>query len=416
MSKYRVPIILAIGILISSVPHLSRPLIDRPTFSAVDLVYYLYFIARYWLVDSTNPYDPSFQNVVISEMMGKNMINAMSLVWTPSAFIVLAPFAFLQRLWLPLGILSFVVVAYAIFCLTISRLLKKTSHHSCHIEVHQQILIFTAAAIFSQCFLIGLRLGQPILLCLSGLIILTSLVTTSTKYSLALWVGVFLILSIKPFYLLCPIVLLIRERKLTNFLSCSIAVVISWLIFTAKTGIQWIPSYLETLTAFTTNTSSPLYSCLAGARPFTVSFATAFAPFVGDEISFRLSSYLLIALASLLIVSASLRAFSKENSISERNIFIILSTAAPCLFLQFFSPYEELLLLVPILAVVSSAGLIGKKFTTCLILTVFMTVMIRPEVPGDYYRLVIFLAKVVLVGSLLFSEFKRVRFDLVAQH
>lgn len=329
------------------------PKVDKDQNSAVVTDYNYYMI----LIDSlasgaiADPYSYSEQLVGLEEHLDIELESVMPLGLTPSALILLRPFAAIHHHNILLANTLWTYSSFLIFFLGLM------SVHNFFKPTFKPLffLLLLAPFLLSYNFALNVFIGQTALIATGCLLLLTSHAIRNEVDSVGLVVTTFCMafLSVKITYLAIGFSVLLIARMF-RYAIVSSAVVMTLTTFAALLhGHETVVSWIRQLLIFGSD-EIPAHYRLAFNPETYITLTSAFSSHIPADYLNMVSKSVLIIGVPLVIYSAISPRFGPAKHLNDYRLFIFHLSLLFSLFLCFFpyiGGYEDLLIMVPTLFV-----------------------------------------------------------------
>jgi hypothetical protein len=372
-------------------------------------------IKAFWFEGFGNIYEIIFHQKVLSMHIGAKINYVMPLGISPVALVVWLPFAFVARFSMTLSYTLWItfsasVLFFALWSVGLNVLRSK----------NRPILPITLflVTLFSWNTLLSIYLVQTSVLAAGLLIYLIYIVHNTvnefqSSHRLLITLLIF-ILGIKPPYIALGLGLLMIYGMWREAFYSVILVLVTLIGITPILGVEWVSSYIKTLTIYAQRNIPDIYAWSIAFETMNI-FRSAFRNMIGDNIASLISTIVTCGVY-IGVVGFSIFAKIRNNStdmlsplrITKGQLFILI-IGSYLLFAPYAGGYEDMLLL-PVFVMVMLYGntppLTNYK-SLVLVFLLFVTLLHNIS-PIDTPRWLFWILKAVILGYMFkFCSFRK---------
>lgn len=409
LTKYIAPLTLLVISLVY-VPQIPTILIEAKEKSVriQDFAYHLLIYKGLWTGQIDNPYQFENQVLILRHESSSNISTAMPIGQSPVALLLSYPFTLIAQYNLLISYFLWLTISSACLACGLNQWRKETNNNNIYFP------LFTLITILSVAFLHAFELGQTSIIALGILLLFAGRTNEEKCYR---WISVLgnIVLAIKPPYFFLGVSFLLAERKLKNLFYSTFVVGIIlgstvWLL-----PSRWIPDYLSNLASYTAEPSSHYQSSIVTKTMTSVPQILASLNIVDPKLLYSTSTIIFFG-GTLCFLIALLPPLTHETK--------RLVSIASILFYVTFAPYvgfyEDLLVLIPVLGIISyypKSSRAEKTFIGLALVIILNWPVLKDSLNsslGGFFDVDIFMRGLAsaMKLSLLFIVFKRALMSL----
>ena len=351
-----------------------------------DFHYYIIMIKSFWLKEIFSIYDPESQLIAVNNHFGTAMNRAMPLGISPTALLIMLPFAGVARFSFPLANSLWVSAFLSIYAIATLRTYS-------YLLTYERNALPSFLLVFCI-FLVSFRMVTVILLGQTSLLASALLLFLLLETSLAMREGrplrrwliypVIFVLSMKMHYLVLGLGILLLGGYLYELLVSSAIVGFSIGFLVAHAGPGLLTGFFEQISLFSAF-ELPVYYNLTGVSHTFITFRSAFAPIIGDSLSLKIS-VIVLAFGCITIFGICVSRYgglgNKRKYFdkgSERPLMIALF-ALLLLFLPYIGGYEDVMLCVPFAVVFLTSSPIRRRYGKIIAVIPFLIIILNQSI------------------------------------
>jgi len=340
---------------VANYQHATLVEVQNGTLKFTDLSHYFWAIQDLWFGQGSKVYDLNTHLRILSLVAGFPVSQAMPLGITPTAFLLLFPFACVAEFNLALSHALWAGFSFTLLFVSLSKF--ATTVGGIRSRRGMRLVLVNLLLLMSYSAVVVIALGQTSIMALAALLLLIhtcyseeKAATTSIQSSLKIAILMFC-LSIKfPYVMIGGVILLIFKQWRALLLSgAAIALVLAFL--TPKFGYTWPLEYYAEVVQFSNPQIPAVYERAIAVDLMNI-FRSAFRDFIGDNVAIKLSSLIFFATILLISISvlptkivAQLSSPFRLNKINQAQK-VIMITGSYLLFAPYCGAYEEILVLL----------------------------------------------------------------------
>lgn len=323
-----------------------------------DITYYFILIKSFWFEEAGNIYRTDTQFAILSGVFGFPMVHAMPVGITPTALLVLFPFAALAQVNYHVAFTvwtMFSIVVLVFGCWSMYRFIQAKQNG---FQEYDRIILFASVLAFPT--LLSFVRGQTAALATGLLCLLVVEVVKAEDENRRVdsWrvLALMVVLSIKPHYFALALCLLFFFRQISALFASSGIVLALLLILSFPLGFSWWADYLGSLRAYS-GLEIPEYYRWTFAPALMNVFRYAFQPPLSDSMANEISKWAFFGGVSALCFMNIIKLYTKTHLALPRETTLTIAVfGLYLLFSPHLSDYEDMLFIVPLTLYLTQRG------------------------------------------------------------
>ena len=373
-----------------------------------DYTYHIILVKAFWFNGFGNIYEILFHQKALSMHLGTKIYYVMPLGITPIALVVWLPFAYVACFSMALSYTLWITFSASVLLLAFWSVIRHVFRRKNRPLLPITLFLVT---LFSWRTLSSVYLGQTSVLAAGLLIYLIYIVHNTVNRSqsdnLLLILLLIFILGIKPPYIALGLGLLMIYGMWREAFYSVILVSVVLIGVTPILGVEWVSSYLKTLTTYTRGNIPDIYAWSIAFETMNI-FRSAFRNIIGDNIASLISTivtcsvYMTVVGFSLLVeIRGRSTDLLSPLRVTKSQLFVLI-VGSYLLFAPYAGGYEDVLLLSVFVMVMlyGNAPALTSYQSLSLVFILFL-ILLHNFSPIDTPLWLLWLLKALILGYML---------------